>query len=126
MIVLDASALLAYLFREAGHGIVGKYLESACISTVNLSEVAGRFTRDGIDASLFIQEMQKTSIEIVLFTQIHALYAANLISQTQRYGLSLGGRACLALAKERQLAALTADTVWTDLAGIDVDVIQIR
>jgi ribonuclease VapC len=105
---------------------VGKYLERACISTVNLSEVAGRFTRDGIDASLFIQEMQKTSIEIVPFTQIHALYAANLISQTQRYGLSLGDRACLALAKERQLAALTADTVWTDLAGIDVDVIQIR
>ena len=54
MIVLDASALLAYLFREAGHRIVEKYVESACISTVNLSEVAGRFTRDGMDASLFI------------------------------------------------------------------------
>jgi len=126
MIVLDASALLAYLFREAGQGIVGKYLESACISTVNLSEVAGRFTRDGIDAILFIQEIQKTSIEITPFTQIHALHAANLIPQTQRYGLSLGDRACLALAKERQLAVLTADTVWTDLVGIGVDVIQIR
>ena len=126
MIVLDASALLAYLFREAGHGMVGKYLESACISTVNLSEVAGRFIRDGIDATLFIQEIQKTSIEITPFTQIHALHAANLIPQTQRYGLSLGDRACLALAKARQLAVLTADTVWADLVGIGVDVIQIR
>ena len=126
MIVLDASALLAYLFRETGHRIVEKYLESACISAVNLSEVAGRFTRDGIDAGLFIQEIQKTSIEIVPFTQIHAFYAANMIPQTQRYGLSLGDRACLALAKERRLTAVTADTVWTDLAGIDVDVIQIR
>jgi len=126
MIVLDASALLAYLFREAGHGVVEKYLESACISTVNLSEVAGRFARDGMDASLFIQEIQKTSIKIVPFTQIHALYAANLIPQTQRYGLSLGDRACLALAKERQLAVLTADTVWMDLVDINVDVIQIR
>ena len=76
--------------------------------------------------TLFIQEIQKTSIEITPFTQIHALHAANLIPQTQRYGLSLGDRACLALAKERQLSVLTADAVWTDLVGIDVDVIQIR
>jgi PIN domain nuclease of toxin-antitoxin system len=126
MIVLDASALLAYLFREAGHSIVEKYLESACISTVNLSEVTGRFTRDGIDAGLFVQEIQKTSIEIVPFTQTHAFYAANLIPLTQRYGLSLGDRACLALAKDRHLAALTADSVWSDLLNINVDVVQIR
>jgi ribonuclease VapC len=126
MIVLDASALLSYLFREAGHWIVEKYVESACISTVNLSEVAGRFTRDGMDAGLFIQEIQKTSIEIVPFTQIHALYAASLIPKTKRYGLSLGDRACLALAKKRQSAVLTADTVWTDLVDINVDVVQIR
>ena len=68
MIVLDASALLSYLFRESGHWMVEKYVESACISTVNLSEVAGRFSRDGMDAGLFIQEIQKTSIEIVPFT----------------------------------------------------------
>ena len=79
-----------------------------------------------LDAALFIQEIQKTAIEIVPFTQLHALYAAELISQTQSFGLSLGDRACLALAKERQLAALTADTVWMDLMGINVDVIQIR
>jgi PIN domain nuclease of toxin-antitoxin system len=47
MIVLDASALLAYLFKETGHEIVAKYIEDACISTVNLSEVAGRLIRDG-------------------------------------------------------------------------------
>lgn len=34
MIVLDASALLAYLFREPGHEMVAQYLESAYISTV--------------------------------------------------------------------------------------------
>ena len=126
MIVLDASALLAYLFREAGHDIVEKHLESACISTVNLSEVTGRFTRDGIDASLFVQEIQRTSIEIVPFTQTQALYTANLIPLTQRYGLSLGDRACLALAKDRHLAALTADSVWSDLINIHVDIVQIR
>jgi PIN domain nuclease of toxin-antitoxin system len=59
MIVLDASGLLAYLFRETGHELVGKYLEDACISTVNLSEVVGRFVRDGIDAVMLIRHIEK-------------------------------------------------------------------
>lgn len=126
MIVLDASALLAYLFREAGHEVVEKYIESTCISTVNLSEVAGRFTRDGIDAALLVQQIQQTSIAIIPFTQTHALHAAGLIPHTQRYGLSLGDRACLGLAKERRLPVLTADTIWAELMGIHVDIVQIR
>ncbi len=49
MMVLDASALLALLFREAGHEIVTNYLQEGYLSTVNLSEVLGRFARDGHD-----------------------------------------------------------------------------
>jgi ribonuclease VapC len=126
MIVLDASALLAYLFRESGHEIVEKYIENACISTVNLSEVAGRFIRDGVDATPVIQHINKTSIEIVPFTQAHALHAADFILKTQHYGLSLGDRACLGLAAARNLAVLTADIAWSEIEGIDVKVIQIR
>ena len=126
MIVLDASALLAYLFRESGHAVVAEYVENACISTVNLSEVAGRFVRDGIDAIPIIQYIGETSLEIVPFTQAHALHAAGLIPKTQRYGLSLGDRACLGLAKERSLAVLTADSAWTNIIGIGIPVIQIR
>lgn len=126
MIVLDASALLAYLFREPGHETVGKYIEDACISTVNLSEVAGRFIRDGIDAVPLIQHLEKTSIEIVPFSQEHALHAAQLIPHTKNNGLSLGDRACLGLAAARGLPALTADLAWADIAGLDIDVIPIR
>ncbi len=124
MVVLDASALLAYLFKETGYERVAQYIENSCISTVNLSEVAGRLVRDGIDAGLLMQQIQCTAIEIVPFSQTHALYAANFIPQTQRYGLSLGDRACLGLAKEKQLAVLTADTVWSQLT--DVEIILIR
>jgi PIN domain nuclease of toxin-antitoxin system len=124
VIVLDASALLAYLFEETGHQVVAQYIENACISTVNLSEVAGRLIRDNIDPVPLVQQIGLTSITIVPFTQIHALHAANFILQTQRYGLSLGDRACLGLAKEKQLAVLTADTVWSQL--VDVEIIQIR
>jgi len=124
MIVLDASALLAYLFEETGCQVVAQYIENACISTVNLSEVAGRLIRDNIDPMPLIRQIGRTSISIVPFTETQALYAANFIPQTQRYGLSLGDRACLGLAKERQLAVLTADTVWSQL--VDVEIIQIR
>ncbi|MFI3120262.1 MAG: type II toxin-antitoxin system VapC family toxin [Methylococcaceae bacterium] len=124
MIVLDASALLAYLFEEAGCQVVARHIENACMSTVNLSEVAGRLIRDNIDPMPLIQQIGLTSISIVPFTETHALYAANFILQTQRYGLSLGDRACLGLAKERRLAVLTADTVWSQLA--DIEIIQIR
>jgi PIN domain nuclease of toxin-antitoxin system len=124
MIVLDASALLAYLFREAGHDIVESYIEQSCISTVNLSEVAGRFIRDGIDATPLIQQIEQTSIKIIPFTRTHAVHAAWFISQTQRYGLSLGDRACLGLAKDKHLPVLTADTAWSRLTGIEV--VQIR
>ena len=126
MIVLDASALLAYLFRETGHEIVEQYIEDACISTVNLSEVAGRFVRDGIDVTPLIQHLEKTSIAFVPFNQEHALHAAVLIPITKPYGLSLGDRACLGLANTRNLAVLTADVVWAEIEGLNVDIIPIR
>lgn len=124
MIVLDASALLAYMFKETGHECVARYIDDACISSVNLSEVAGRLVRDGVDASLFMQKMTETTIEVVPFSEIHALYAANLIPQTRRYGLSLGDRACLALAQERHLVALTADSIWLGLTDVEVMLVR--
>lgn len=39
MIVLDASAVLALLFREPGHEEVAARIRGSCLSTVNLSEV---------------------------------------------------------------------------------------
>jgi ribonuclease VapC len=126
MIVLDASALLAYLFREPGHGTVAEYLDDACISTVNLSEVAGRFLRDGIDVLPLIQRLGQTSIDIVPFNQEHALKAAELIQPTKNYGLSLGDRSCLGLAIERRLPVLTADVAWLEIPKLGIEVIPVR
>ena len=126
MIVLDASALLAFLFREPGHDTVAGYIEDSCISTVNLSEVAGRLIRDGIDPAPLMRHINETAIEIIPFSQEQAVRAAAFIPDTQRYGLSFADRACLGLARERQLPVLTADIAWSDLNGLDVEIIQIR
>lgn len=126
MIVLDASALLAFLFRESGHDIVSQHIEDACVSTVNMSEVADRFARDEIDLKPFTKLLTESSIQVVPFTLTHAIIAARLLQHTTPFGLSLGDRACLSLAQERRLPALTADAVWKKIADIDVDIVLIR
>jgi PIN domain nuclease of toxin-antitoxin system len=115
MSVLDASALLAFLFREPGHDQVLPEIAGGCMSAVNLSEVLGRFVRDGHDTVLVGRRIREAGLEIVPFEMEDAVLAANLRGQNDRVGLSLGDRACLALAMARGLPAITADRLWADL-----------
>jgi PIN domain nuclease of toxin-antitoxin system len=125
MIVLDASALLAYLFREEGHERVAEIIDDSCLSTVNLSEVIGRFVRDGHDGPTVLRRLAASPIKIVTFSAADASRAASLIPKTERLGLSLGDRACLALAMTRGIPAVTADRSWKRLAlGVPVRVIR--
>ncbi|GJM42523.1 MAG: hypothetical protein DHS20C20_28050 [Ardenticatenaceae bacterium] len=125
MIVLDASALLAFLFREPGHQLVAPHMEDCCLSTVNLSEVIGRFVRDGHDAEAVVSKLLSASIDIVPFSTQQAALAAVLLPLGKPIGLSLADRACIALALERNLSILTADTVWQTL-DLPVEVQLIR
>lgn len=125
MIVLDASALLALLFREAGHETVAGYIGESCISTVNLSEVIGRFSRDGHDAQLVLQKIKATNIKIIPFSMDQATVAAIFLPQARSFGLSLADRACLALAFSRNVPVLTADKIWQQ-ADVGVDVVLVR
>jgi PIN domain nuclease of toxin-antitoxin system len=78
MIVLDASALLAYLFKETGHEVVAQYIDDCCLSTVNLSEVIGRFARDGHDPQQVFARLSAAGMEFVPFTAVHATCANTL------------------------------------------------
>jgi len=125
MKVLDSSALLAFLFREEGAELVAKTIDQSCMSAVNLCEVIGRFTREGHDHEKVSRRIATSSIEIVPFGVADASLAASLVPTTRHLGLSLGDRACLALAMSRKLPALTADRVWADIE-IDVQVVVVR
>ncbi len=125
MIALDASALLALLFAEPGHEVVGQQLGRACMSTVNLAEVLGRYQREGQDPHQLLARLQESPLEFVPFTAQAAALCASLIPATQPSGLSLGDRACLALGQLRQIPVLTADRVWTQL-NVDVEIRLIR
>ena len=125
MIALDASALLAFLFRESGHEAVAARIEDCCISAVNVAEVLGRFARDGHDSAHVLARLQATSIEIVPFDAAAAAATAALAPATRSAGLSLGDRACLALARARSVPALTADRTWSRLElGISIEVVR--
>jgi PIN domain nuclease of toxin-antitoxin system len=128
MIALDASALLAFLFREPGHDLVARALPRCCMSTVNLAEVLGRFERDGHGAAPVHRGLRAGGIELVPFGEQDAALAAALVPLTRHLGLSLGDRACLALARSRGIAVVTADRVWREIdaeeLGVPVEVIR--
>jgi ribonuclease VapC len=125
MIVLDASALLALLYGEPGQDRVAVHLPTCCISTVNLAEVIGRFVRDGHAAPNIWQQLQATSIEFVPFSPEQATLAAQLLSETQPFGLSLADRSCIALAMLRNIPVLTADRAWAQVkVGVAIQVIR--
>ena len=125
MIALDASAMLAFLFRESGHESVAAHIEDCCISAVNVAEVLGRFARDGHDPARVLARLQATSIESVVFDAGAAAATAALAPVTRSAGLSLGDRACLALARARSIPALTADRTWSRLdLGISIEVVR--
>lgn len=125
-VVLDASALLAVLNKEKGAEQVSRRLASAMLSTVNLTEVATYLMGRGMDAKDMRAMLDEMVAEIVDYDEDMAYAAAELNHHTRKYGLSLGDRACLALARLRGLPVLTADRVWAELSvdGITIELIR--
>ena len=114
--VLDASALIALFHQEPGSDKVAQAIEDgAVISTVNLSEVASKLTELGTPGALIQTAIDVLELTLVDFNAELALKAGFLRPLTKSAGLSLGDRACLALAQHLNLPALTSDRVWKDL-----------
>lgn len=116
--VVDASVVLGIVLAEAGFGEV-RSLNAAAISTVNLCEVLTRMGDAGVNPLAAAEQIALLQMELVQFDERQATLAAELRPITRHLGLSLGDRACLALAKARSLPVLTADRAW---AGLDLDI----
>jgi ribonuclease VapC len=129
--VLDASALLAYLRDEQGADIVADAIAGgASICTVNLAEVLSRAADRGADPAKLARQMTERglldgAISVEPLTTADAIEIARLRPPTRDRGLSLGDRACLALARRMEAPALTADTAWSKL-DLEVQLRQIR
>ena len=110
--VLDSSALLALLFDEPGAERVAAVLPGAVISAVNLAEVATKLQDRGLDEAAARAAVGATGVRVVSFSDTLAWTATRLRASTREAALSLGDRACLALAIERGASAYTADQAW--------------
>lgn len=125
-VVLDASAILALIFRESGADDVERELPDAMMSTVNLAEVVARLCDRGMPTDLIERSVDGLSLTFIPFSPPIALAAGLLRRETRSLGLSLGDRACLATARAMGCPALTADSAWRrlKLPGIDVRVVR--
>jgi ribonuclease VapC len=120
-VVLDASAVLALLHDEPGADRVDAVLGDAVLSTVNWAEVAGLLDARGLPAAPLRETIEALGIELRAFGAEDADETGGLYTSTRDAGLSLGDRACLALARSLGAPALTADRAWLDVdVGVEV------
>jgi PIN domain nuclease of toxin-antitoxin system len=110
--VRDASAVLALLNRERGHERVLAVPPSAAIGTVNLTEVIAKLCELGAPPDAAMEAARCLGAEIVPHSVDHAPRAGELRPMTTACGLSLGDRACLALAHQRRATVITAERHW--------------
>lgn len=121
MIVLDASAALAYLLREPGGNLVRGSLASSVMTAVNLIEAMRRLRRDLDEAqtvkvfSAFTAKLQGVEDvkggDVPLASRIYADYQKS-------HGISLGDAVCLAVGVRLGAEVWTGDAVWASLPNV--------
>jgi len=125
-VVLDASAILAVLFHERGaENLTEEILQRAVASTVNLAEVQSKLVKMGRSPEDAWEDTLSLDTAAATFTSEQAKTAGSLIAQTEKMGLSLGDRSCLALAIALNAPVYTTEQLWRNLKlGVPIHVIR--
>jgi PIN domain nuclease of toxin-antitoxin system len=118
--------VLASFYGEAGATAIDEILRGSVISTVNAAEVISKLVERGMPAGMARSALIDTGIEIVPFDLDQAEATGDLRRKTKAHGLSLGDRACLALAKRIDGRAVTADRAWTVVEDLGVKIVLFR
>ena len=124
--VLDASAILAVIQMERGaEKLTAEIRKNSVVSTVNLAEVQSKLVKKGYPPEEAWEDALSLGTAPVPFTSEQARIVGDLIAITEKYGLSLGGRSCLALAIALKAPVYTTEQVWRGLEiGVPIHVIR--
>ncbi len=127
--ILDASAIIALLKREPGHERVAALMArgDCFVSAVNWAETAAKLADSGQPADAVKMTLEALSADIVPFDGAQSVECGLLRPATRSLGLSLGDRACLAVALLNNATAVTADRVWLQLVkplGLTIECIR--
>lgn len=112
-IVFDSSALIMLFAKELGYEKIKQNIKHATMSSVNVAEVYKyciEVQKLGLDDCQNLIKL--CGIKIIDFCDQQALISASIINHTKQYGLSLGDRACIALATLKNYPILTCDKIW--------------
>ena len=124
-VVFDSSAVLAVVFDERGAGAVTPRRIGSCTSTVTLSECLSKMLDRGFGQEAAQEILHGFGLEVIVFDEVQVWRAGVLRSRYRRRNLSFADCACLALAAETGLPALTGDRLWAELDhGIPVEVFR--
>jgi PIN domain nuclease of toxin-antitoxin system len=123
--VLDTSAILALVYREPGWGKAEAWFAKGVVSSLICAEVVTHSVVRGQTALQIEQVWSALRLQVYSFDTARAMAAGLLVLRTRRLGLSLADRACLALAIELNIPAVTADRAWSKL-DLPVEIRVIR
>jgi len=112
-IVLDASALLCLLNDEPGADRVAEVLTRSLIGATNLAEVVSKLRERGLSLDEVKEALGGLHLDVRPLTPGQAMLIGDLRPATRPLGLSLGDRACLALAIELGAEIYTTDAALT-------------
>jgi ribonuclease VapC len=124
--VLDSTALIAFISEEPGSEKIAELLPSSSISAVNLTETIHKLVLKGISAETVKQMLRGLKLNVVDWTEDLAYSSAEFAMFGRSHGLSLGDRACLALAKHLHATAVTSDRAWREIRGLGVPLLMFR
>jgi len=115
-VVLDASAILAVIGAEPGHEKLStSLLSNSVCGAVNLAEVHGKLVSRGWPSNEAWEDARSPVQQVLPFDAQQARIAGDLTVDTRRLGLSLGDRACIALAISLKAPLYTAERAWKKL-----------
>ena len=121
--VLDASAVLAVIQQEPGAERIEAHLDTGCISAVNLAEIVGKLQDRGLGNREIDELIALLDLDTRILDKEGAVFMGKLRQTTKLAGLSLGDRACLALAHSLGATAITMDRAWKSLdIGVAIQV----
>jgi len=130
MLLLDASAILAFLHDEPGADQVATALlehDACCMTAANHAEVVAKCLDRGVADEVVGAMLAELGYVVVPVAAEDGTAAGRLRSLTRNLGLSLGDRLCLAAAHRLGCPVLTADRPWLELAGtLELDILCIR
>lgn len=122
--ILDASAILAVSQNEPGKEKVAKIIERSAVGRINHTETLTSLINKGTTLSDAIAAFESLELRVIEFDIFQSEKTAELRPITKHLGLSLGDRACLALAIQENAVAVTSDRNWTKLDICQIESIR--